>query len=78
MQASSTKEEEVINSVSKIVYYGFTIRKEDNSPIFSPEIDTLLTFGKRKPETLISGISKMLMIENYGFMKMKKDILGEQ
>ena len=30
-------------------------------PIFNPEIDLLLTFGQRKPEILLTNVTKTLM-----------------
>ena len=64
-----------MKAVSKIVTYGFTVKK-DQSGIFSPEIDTLLTYGKKKPEILLSNVTKTLMEDNYTFIKMRKDLVG--
>ena len=58
-----------------MVSYNFTVKK-DNIGIFSPQIDNILTYGKKKPEIIITNTIKTLMLDNYTFIKMRKDLIG--
>lgn len=65
MQTSSTKEEDVLRCVYKMLTYGVKLGPRGGQFIFSPEIDQLLTFGHRKPEVALSSATRTLMEENY-------------
>ena len=62
-----------------MITYNFSFKKDfrdSKSAIFQPEIDTILTFGSRKPELLLSNMTKTLMEENYEFFKERKQLLS--
>lgn len=65
MQTSSTKEEDVLRCVYKMLTYGIKLGSRGGQHIFNPEIDLLLTYGSKKPEVALSSTTRNLMEENY-------------
>jgi hypothetical protein len=49
LQTSSTREEDVLRCVYKMLTYGFKLAHRGAQFLFTPEIDQLLTFGANKP-----------------------------
>jgi hypothetical protein len=77
MQTSSTREEDVLRCVYKMLTYGIKLAPRGSPHIFSPDFEQLLTFGGKRPEVLLSSITRNLMEENYEFLKLKSQLLSE-
>jgi hypothetical protein len=61
MQTSSTREEDVLKCVYKMLTYGVKLGNRFSPYVFVPEFDQLLTFGLSKPEVALCNTSRSLM-----------------
>ena len=77
MQTGSTREEDVLRCVYKMITYGIKLASRGSPHIFTPEFDQLLTFGVTKPEISLSMTTRTLMEENYEFLKLKSTLMAE-
>lgn len=77
MQTSSVREEDILKCVYKLLSYGLKLAPRNAQTIFSPELDLLLSFGGNKPEIGLSNSSRILMEENFEFLKLKSQLAGD-
>ena len=49
MQTNSNREDEILKCVYKMLVYKFKLAAFHSEHLFQPELDTILTFGPKKP-----------------------------
>lgn len=76
MQTSSTREQDVLKCVYKMLTYGIKLANRNSAHLFVPEFEQLLTYAS-KPEITLSNTSRNLMEENYEFLKLKAQLAGD-
>lgn len=65
MQTGSTKEEDILRCVYKMLTYGFKLGPRGSPHIFTPKIEQFLTYAGHRPEVALSSATRTLMDENY-------------